>query len=87
MKEQLLNINLPDKYIEGLIEYVPGLDNEPQWPELQKMGYTWEQHFKFNKLIEIEAMKYALMEDDISREEILEIEKMIQDAIEEYNNM
>ncbi|AQR95551.1 hypothetical protein [Clostridium saccharoperbutylacetonicum] len=87
MKEQLLNIDLPEKYKEGLIEYVPGLDNEPQWPELQKLGYTWEKHLKLNKLVEIEAMKYGLKDNDITPEEILEIKKLIQNAIEEYNNM
>lgn len=91
MKEQLLSIKLPDKYEKGLIEYVPGLDNEPQWPELQKLGYTLEKYMKLQKLVSIEAMNYAL--DDAKEDgeatdtEVAEIENLIKNAIEEYNNM
>lgn len=91
MKEQILNIKLPDKYIEGLIEYVPGLDNEPQWPELQKIGYTWEKHLKLLKLVAIEAMKYSLKEaiedNEITEEEIKDVKVLIEQAIKEYNKM
>lgn len=91
MKEDLLNIKLPQKYKEGLIDYQEGLDNVPNWLELSKKGFTWEEHLKLNKLVEIEAMKYilndAIKDNEITNEEISESKKLIEKAIEEYNNM
>lgn len=91
MKEDILSIKLPQKYKEGLIDYQEGLDNVPNWLELSKKGFTWEEHLKLNKLVEIEAMKYilndAIKDNEITNEEISESKKLIKKAIEEYNNM
>lgn len=88
MKEELLNIKLPKKYKEGLFEYKEGLDNIPEWPLLQKNGWTFEEHLKLYKLIEIEHMNYVLNEslssDEFSEEEMKEL---IKNAINEYNKM
>lgn len=88
MKEELLNIKLPKKYKEGLFEYKEGLDNIPEWPLLQKKGWTFEEHLKLYKLIEIEHMNYVLNEslssDEFSEEEMKEL---IKNAINEYNKM
>lgn len=91
MKSVLLQLKLPLKYQEGLFEYQEGLDNIPEWPALQKKGYTWDEHLKFNKLVSIEAMKYRLIEDkedgNITSDEIKIIEEIIDQAIKEYNEM
>lgn len=91
MKEELLKIKLPQKYKEGLINYKEGLDNIPDWPELSEKGYTWDEHLKLNKLIEIEHMKHSLndlLEDDeLTEEEIQEARILIQKSIKEYNEM
>jgi hypothetical protein len=91
MKEELLNIKLPEKYVEGLIKYEDGIDNVPSWPELNEKGYTWDEHMKLNKLVEIEAMKYtlnsAIDDDELTEEQIKEGKVLIDKAIEEYNEM
>ena len=91
MKEKLLNIKLPKEYKEGLFEYEEGLDNVPQWPVLKKNGWTFEEHLKLYKLIEIEHMKYilndSLLSGEVSQEEAKEISKLIRNAINEYNEM
>lgn len=91
MKEKLLNIKLPKEYKEGLFKYKEGLDNVPEWPILQKNGWTFEEHLKLCKLIEIEHMKYVLNDSlssgEVSQEEVQETKKLIKDAINEYNEM
>lgn len=91
MKEQLLKIKLPKKYEEGLIDYKVGLDNVPDWLELSKKGYTWDEHMKLNKLAEIETMKNSLNEaiedNEITEEEIKESKILIEKAIKEYNEI
>lgn len=91
MKERLLNIKLPDKYKDGLINYSLGLDNVPDWLALQEQGWTFQEHLKLEKLIEIEHMKYslneAINENEITREEIKEIEDLIANVIKEYNDI
>lgn len=91
MKEELLNIKLPQKYVDGLIEYKEGLDTVPDWLELSEKGYTWDEHLKLNKLVGIEAMKYTLNEaienKEVTEEEIEEAKMLIEKAIEEYNEM
>jgi len=89
MKEQLLNIKLPDKYKEGLINYSHELDNVPDWPTLLKRGWTFKEHLKLEKLVEIEFIKYSLKEmiedSEITEEEIKEAKEIIKNAIKEYN--
>lgn len=91
MKDKFLNLKLPDKYIEGLVKYEEGLDNIPEWIDLQKKGWAFEEYLKLEKLIEIEYMKYHLNEykedDEIELEEIKEAEQLIEKAIKEYNEM
>lgn len=91
MKEQLLNIKLPQKYKEGLLDYKEGVDIVPSWIELSEKGYSWEEHLKLNKLVEIEHMKYELKEaiedNELTEEEIKEAERLILNAINEYNEM
>lgn len=85
MKENLLNIKLPKKYEEGLFKYEEGIDSIPEWPMLQKNGWTFQEHLKLHKLVEIEHMKYLL--DEVSEDEMEEVTKLINNAINEYNQM
>lgn len=89
MKEELIKLKLPKEYKEGLFEYEIGLDNVPNWPTLQKAGWSFKDHLKLETLVGIEHMKYSLKEavedDEITEEEIKECEKMIDNAIKEYN--
>lgn len=91
MKMDLLNIKLPQEYKENLFQYKEGLDNVPNWIELKKKGYTWNEHLKLDKLIEIENMKYRLNEainnNEVSDEEIQEAEYLIKNTIKEYNDI
>lgn len=91
MKEELLNIKLPKEYKEGLFKYEEGLDNVPEWPILQKKGWTFEEHLKLYKLVEVEHMKYVLNEslssNEVSQEEVKEMNELIKNAINEYNEM
>lgn len=90
MKEELIKLKLPKKYKEGLFEYKIGLDNVPEWPILQKLGWTFKEHLKLEVLVGIEHMKYslneAINENKITEDEIKECERMIKEAIVEYNN-
>lgn len=89
MKEQLLNIELPFQYREGLIEYEEGLDNVPTWIEFSEKGYTKEQFKKMSLLVVIEATKDTLNEaieyNEITENEIEEARELIQEKINEYN--
>ncbi|WP_040212392.1 hypothetical protein [Clostridium polynesiense] len=92
MKNVLIEIKLPKEYKENLFEYKPGLNNIPDWPLLKKGGWTFQEHLKLEKLIEIEYMKYVLQEaitnEDInSDDEMKQYKIMIKNAIEEYNNL
>ena len=90
MKKELIKLKLPKKYKEGLFEYKIGLDNVPEWPTLQKLGWTFKEHLKLEALVGIEHMKYslneAINENEITEDEIKECERMIKEAIGEYNN-
>lgn len=91
MKEELINLRLPQTYQEGLIEFKEGLDSEPEWPKLQEMGYSLQYHKKLMKLVTIESMKYQLKENmknqEITDEIINECKNLINKAIEEYNQI
>ncbi len=90
MKEELIKLKLPKKYKEGLFEYKIGVDNVPNWPILEKYGWTFKEHSKLEKLVEIEHMKCLLKEyiynNEATEEEIKECERMIKEVIGEYNN-
>lgn len=90
MKEVLIKLKLPKNYKEELFEYKIGLDNVPDWSTLQKHGWTFKEHSKLEKLVEIEHMKYLLKEytynNEATEEEIKECERRIKEAIGEYNN-
>lgn len=89
MKKQLLLIKLPDKYEENLFQYEDGLDNTPTWPELAKIGYTWDEHMKLSKLVSIECSKYMLEQDfdEMTEDERQMVNELIQKLIDEYNSM
>ena len=91
MKKELLNLDLPDKYKEGIINYSLGIDNVPDLPTFLKHGRTRKEYLKLEQLVHIEDMKYSLAEDikdnEFTEEEIKEIKQLIDKAIEEYNNM
>lgn len=89
--DKLINAKLPKAYQDGIFKYQPGLDNIPDWMTLQKNGWTKEEYSKFQKLIEIEHMKYVLNEaiadNEISKEEMSFAKQSINNAINEYNIM
>ena len=91
MKEELLNIKLPQYYKEGLIKYEEGIDNIPTWIEFSEKGYSKEQFKKMSLLVVIEATKNtlneAIEEDEITEDEIKEAEELIQKKVIEYNNI
>ncbi|HAT4348523.1 hypothetical protein [Clostridium perfringens] len=91
MKEELIKLKLPKEYKEGLFEYQIGLDNVPDWPTLQKLGWTFKEHLKLEALVGIEHMKYSLKEaindNEITEEEIKECNKIIEANIDKYNKM
>lgn len=62
MMQQILNIDIPEKYKLGLVEYVYGLDTDPTLLDVSKYRYTNEEYRKIDLLIAIEAMKYDLQE-------------------------
>ena len=81
----------PEKYIEGYIEYICGVDIMPDWFMLRLHGYTNAEAEKMQKLISIETLKYRFeeikAEDNPTEEEIKEYEYFIAQLIEEYNAM
>ncbi|MBU8567577.1 hypothetical protein KM914_14230 [Virgibacillus pantothenticus] len=89
LKDQLLNLTLPKKYKENLIQYTPGLDNVPEWIDLP--GYTKEQYKKLTILVSIEDMKYtldeAMKDNEITQDEIELTKQMIDARIKEYNEL
>ncbi|KEF40421.1 hypothetical protein M670_00447 [Schinkia azotoformans MEV2011] len=91
MKEQLLNLVLPEKYEEGLFEYKQTLDGIPEWPEMCKRGYTLEKYRKFTTLVTIEIMKYhlteAINENLFTDDEVIEARKLLDEQIEKYNQL
>lgn len=86
-----IKTKLNKKYHKGVIEYCEGLDIIPSMPKLKEIGYTKIECDKLYKLYDIEHMKYILKtgieEDELSKDDIKEIETAIKEAIEEYNNM
>ncbi|WP_139114388.1 hypothetical protein [Lysinibacillus xylanilyticus] len=91
MKEVLMNLDLPDVYKENLFEYVPTLDGVPDYIDLIPRGYTMGKCQKLHKLVSIESMKYhlneAIQDGEINDDEMIEANKLIQEAIQEYNEM
>lgn len=91
MKEKLLKLKMPKQYEENLFVYEEGLDNSPEWIELQRLGWSLQEYSKLQKLIEIEYMKYRLNDEindnTVTPEEIKEINELIEDAIKEYNKI
>lgn len=91
MIDKLLQIELPKTYVEGLIDYIPGVDTKPSWVKAQEQGYTFDKYMKLRKLLSIESMKWmykdAFEDGELTDEEIKESENIIKKAIEEYNNM
>lgn len=91
MKEELIKLKLPNEYKEGLFEYKIGLDNVPDWPTLQKHGWTLKEYLKLETLVEIEHMKYSLNEaikdNEIIEDEAKEYNQVIQEAIDKYNRI
>lgn len=91
MKRDFLKLKLPEKYMENIIEYELALDGVPEWPEFAGAGWSMEEYFKFMKLHSIEKAKYHLAEaiedGEVTDEEKVEADKMIQEIIQEYNAM
>lgn len=91
MSQDFLKLKLPEKYTENAVEYQHALDGVPEWPEFADAGWSMEEYRKFMKLYSIESMKYRLAEaveyDEISEEEKAEVDKVIQETIQEYNAM
>lgn len=89
MKEKLLNIKLPLKYEDGIIEFIDGLDNVPNWIEFSTTGHSKEEYKKMNLLVDIERMKHELNQykNELTIEEMEYIEQLINDSIEKYNNI
>ena len=81
----------PEKYIEGYIKYICGVDIMPDWFTLRVRGYTNAEAEKMLKLISIESLKYHFeeikAEDKPTAEEIKEYENLITRLIEEYNDL
>ena len=86
MKKELMNLELPELYIENLFEYRSTIDGVPEWIDFAREGYSMQKHRKF-----FERMKYILNEasqdDVINDDEMVEANKLIQEAIQEYNDM
>lgn len=93
MKYDFLQIKtkLNQEYREDIIEYCEGLDIIPSMPKLKEIGYTEIECEKLYKLYDIEHMKYILKtgveEDELSNDDIKEIQTGIKKAIEEYSNL
>ncbi len=81
-----MNLELPERYIENLFEYQHTLDGVPEWIDFAGEGYSMQKYRKFLKLYTIERMKYILNEA-IQDDEMVEVNKLIQEAIQEYNEM
>lgn len=91
MNVDILKVKPPKLYEKGYIKYEEGLDIQPNWPKLMKHGYTFEEHLKLSKIFAIEGAKYTLKEaiedNEISKDEIKEVEDLIERLIKEYNEM
>jgi len=91
MKNDLLDLKLPRKYKENIIQYTPMLDGAPEWIDFAEKGYSMNDYHKFTKLYAIESMKYhlneAIEENEISKADALEAQKLIDEAIQEYNDL
>ncbi|WP_374966486.1 hypothetical protein [Lysinibacillus sp. RS5] len=91
MKKELMNLELPELYVENLFEYRFTIDVVPEWIDFAREGYSMQKYRKFSKLYTIERMKYilneAIQDDVINDDEMVEANKLIQEAIQEYNEM
>lgn len=86
-----MNLELPELYVENLFEYRFTLDGVPEWIDFAREGYSMQNTVIFLKLYTIERMKYilneAIQDDVINDDEMVEGNKLIQEAIPEYNDM
>ncbi len=86
-----MQLELPKQYTENLIKYQHMVDGIPEWIDFAKEGYSMQKYRKFTKLYEIESIKYhlkeAIQDGEISDDEMVEANKLIQKAIQEYNEM
>lgn len=87
MQKEILNIDLPEKYQEGLIEYRSVLDGvDPFFLEVQ--GVDRNKVKKMVLLCEIERMKSLIKEsNDFTKEELEYGKKRIEEEIEHYNSI
>ena len=84
MLQKLLNIELPQNYQNGIIEYQESLDGLNSF-DLARKGIDKKRIKKLLKLCEIERIKSLLPE--FNEEEKAYAIKRINDEIEEYNSI
>lgn len=87
MQKDILEIDLPEKYQEGVIEYHPTFDGvDPFFLKIQGMGENRIK--KMLLLYEIERMKDLIREpNDFTQEELEYGKKRIAAVIERYNSI
>lgn len=90
MGRKLQYKKLPATYEPGFFdysEYAYTLDALPEWPDYKEAGYTWDEHLKFMKFISIERLKYVLLNEELTEDEIKEGELIVEKRIKEYDDM
>jgi len=78
----------PEKYIENYIDYVYGLDSNPELIDFIMHGFSLRDADRMFYLIRIEGLKYQLgimKKYGDPPEEIEMCERLIDDLIENYN--
>ena len=85
MKKELLKINPPKEYKDGLFVVEDGADNIPEFIDYIKAGYSVEEAHKMEILVRIEMMKHDLRGNAASSEEYEEAENYIKELILQYN--
>lgn len=87
MFEQMLSIDLPEKYQAGLISYRPKLDGLDSF-DLRRMGISEKKIKKMIIWSHIEYMKFLVEDTEQFTEEELEYaNKRIKEEIEHYNSI
>lgn len=89
MRYEVFYIKPPERYIANFIEYVPGLDSNPDLIDFLANGFSVREAEKMRFLLSIESAKYHFREameyGEITEDEAGEWQTLIENIIEIYN--
>ena len=89
MNKKVFEKKPPKRYAENFIEYVPGLDSNPDLIDFLANGFSMKEAEKMRFLLAIESAKYHFQEakeyGEVTEEEEAEWQAQIENMIESYN--